>query len=38
VNYIGSEPFRRWKEEELEELYGRYRPKKLERRGFMDPV
>jgi hypothetical protein len=37
-DYIGSEPFRRWKEEELEELYGRYRPKKLERRRFMGPV
>jgi hypothetical protein len=37
-NYIGSEPFRRWKEEELEELYGRYRPKKLGRRGFTGPV
>ncbi|KAN0110238.1 hypothetical protein V8E51_006625 [Hyaloscypha variabilis] len=33
-NYIGSEPFRRWTEEELQELYGRYKPAKLERRGF----
>jgi hypothetical protein len=37
-NYIGSEPFRRWKEEELDELYGKYRPKKLERKGFGTPV
>jgi len=33
-NYIGSESFRRWTEEELQELYGRYKPAKLERRGF----
>ncbi len=33
-NYIGSEPFRRWKEEELVQLYGRYKPAKVERKGF----
>lgn len=37
-NYIGSEPFRRWKEEELEEMYGKYKPKKMERKGFRSSV
>ncbi|KAE9372074.1 hypothetical protein N431DRAFT_439190 [Stipitochalara longipes BDJ] len=37
-NYIGSEPFRRWTEEELDELYGRYKPAKLERRRFRGSV
>ena len=36
--YIGTEPFRRWSEDELEELYGRYKPAKLERKGFRAPV
>jgi hypothetical protein len=33
-NYIGTEPFRRWTEEELEQLYGRYKPAKVDRKGF----
>jgi hypothetical protein len=33
-NYIGTEPFRRWTEEELEELYGRYKPAKVEKKGY----
>lgn len=24
--YVGSEPYRRWREEELEEAFGRYKP------------
>lgn len=30
--YIGSEPYRRWSEEELEREYGRYKPESLKRK------
>ena len=32
--YIGTEPERRWTEQELNEAFGMYRPKKEEKRGF----
>lgn len=31
--YIGSEPYRRWSEEELEREYGRYKPESMKKKG-----
>jgi hypothetical protein len=30
--YIGTEPYRQWKEEELEEKYGKYKPEKFKKK------
>ena len=30
--YIGTEPYRRWTEEELEETFGKYKPEKVEKK------
>jgi hypothetical protein len=35
--YIGTEPHRQWKEEELEEMYGKYKPEKIKKKGYRAP-
>lgn len=35
--YIGSEPYRRWTEEELDEAYGKYKPEP-KKKGYRAPV
>lgn len=35
--YIGTEPYRQWKEEELEEMYGKYKPEKFVKKGYRAP-
>jgi len=36
-SYIGSEPYRRWREEELDELYGKYKPERIAKKGYRVP-
>lgn len=35
--YVGSEPERSWTEEELDEMFGMYRPPKVEKKGYIPP-
>jgi len=35
--YIGTEPYRQWKEEVLEEMYGKYKPEKVVKKGYRAP-
>lgn len=37
AEYIGTEPYRQWKEEELEEMYGKYKPEKIAKKGYRAP-